>query len=115
MDDQSGKHDRGRGHPATRKSGLTAWNAADGRFTHTKPLAAGIGPTKNEGLEERYRDVKLLTPVPTKSGSINKFMPFSQVTSVTGESFYGARTIKVPYLSREESQVLLTELKKTLA
>jgi hypothetical protein len=74
-----------------------------------------IGPAKDDGLEERYRDVKFLTPVPTKSAGISKFMPFIQVTSVTGKSFFWARTIKVPYLSREESQVLLTELKKTLA
>ena len=76
--------------------------------------AVVIGPSKDDGPEERYRDVKFLTPVSTKSGGINKFMPFSQVTSVTGKSFFWARTIKVPYLSREESQVLLTELKKTL-
>ena len=77
--------------------------------------AVVIGPSKDDGPEERYRDVKFLTPVPTKSGGIDKFMPFSQVTSVTGKSFFWARTIKVPYLNREESQVLLTELKKTLA
>jgi hypothetical protein len=74
-----------------------------------------IGPSKDEGPEERYRDVKFLTPVPTTSSGIDKFMPFSQITIVTGKSFFWARTIKVPYLSREESQILLTELKKTLA
>jgi hypothetical protein len=31
---------------------------------------------------------------------------------LAGKSFYWARTIKVPYLSREESHLLLTEIKK---
>jgi hypothetical protein len=48
-----------------------------------------IGPAKDNGPEERYRDVRFLTPVPTKSGGIAKFMPFSRVTSVTGKSFFG--------------------------
>ncbi len=73
-----------------------------------------IGPAKDDGPDERFRNVKFLTPVPAKSGGIKKFMPFSQVVSVTGKSFFWARTIKVPYLSRDESQVLLTELKKAL-
>jgi hypothetical protein len=71
-----------------------------------------IGPAKDDGTEERYRDVKFLTPIPVKTTGIPKFMPFSQVSSVTGKSFFWARTIKVPYLSREEAQLLLTELKK---
>ena len=74
-----------------------------------------IGPSKDDGPEESYRDVKFLTPVPTRSGGISKFMPFSQVCSVTGKSFFWARKIKVPYLSREESQILLVKLKKILA
>jgi hypothetical protein len=74
-----------------------------------------IGPAKDGDPDERYRDVKFLTPVPNKKSDIQKFMPFSDVSSITGKSFFWARTIKVPYLSREESQVLLTELKKTLA
>jgi len=72
------------------------------------------GPVKNEGKGERYRDVKFLTPVPDRITGITKFMPFSQVSSVTGKSFFWARTIKVPYLSMEEAQLLLEELKKVL-
>lgn len=71
-----------------------------------------IGLAKDDGPDERYRDVKFLTPIPTKDTGIVKFMPFKQVTSITGKSFFWARTIKVPYLSREEAQNLLTELKK---
>lgn len=87
-------------------------------FSHKRvgivAAAVVIGPAKDNGPEERYREVKFLTPVPTKSGGISKFMPFSQVISVTGKTFFWARTIKVPYLNRDEAQVLLTELKKTL-
>jgi hypothetical protein len=73
-----------------------------------------VGPARDGGPEERYHDVKFLTPVPTKDAGILKFMPFSQVSSVTGKSFFWARTIKVPYLNREEAQLLLAELKKVL-
>ena len=74
-----------------------------------------MGPAKDDGPDERFRDVKFLTPVPAKGTGISKYMPFSQVTKVMGKNFYWARTIKVPYLSREEAQLLLDELKKVLA
>ncbi len=73
------------------------------------------GQAKNNGADERYRDVKFLTPVPSKDIGIKKFMPFNQVSTVLGKSFFWARTIKVPYLSREEAQQLLAELKKVVA
>lgn len=64
--------------------------------------------------DEMYRDVRFLTPVPKKEEPLSKFMSFSQVAQVTGKSFFWARTIKVPYLSREEALVLLEELRKAL-
>jgi hypothetical protein len=73
-----------------------------------------IGPARDDGPQQRYRDVKFLTPVPAKGTGIAKFMPFSQVTNFTGKGFFWARTIKVPYLSREEARLLLAELKKIL-
>jgi hypothetical protein len=73
-----------------------------------------IGPVKDDGSDEKYRDVKFLTSIPTRDQGIQKWMPFNQVSQVTGKSFYWARTIKVPYLSREEAEHLLVELKKTL-
>lgn len=73
-----------------------------------------VGSAKDEGPDERYRDVKFLTPVPTKDAGITKYMPFSQVSKVTGKSFFWARTIKVPYLSREEANVLLADLRNVL-
>jgi hypothetical protein len=74
-----------------------------------------IGPAKNNGADERYREVKFLAPVPSKDVGIQKFMSFSQVSTLLGKNFFWARTIKVPYLSREEGQQLLAELKKVVA
>jgi hypothetical protein len=41
-------------------------------------------------------------------------MPFSQVSKVIGKAFFWARTIKMPYLARDESRLLVTELRKLL-
>lgn len=73
-----------------------------------------IGPAKDDGADERYRDVKFLTPVPNKEVGIENFMPFSQVSTVLDKTFFWARTIKVPYLTGEEALQLLGELKKVL-
>lgn len=62
--------------------------------------------------EEWYRDVKFLTKKPNKVEGIIRYMTFSGVSAATGKSFFWARTIKVPYLSRAEADSLLTELKK---
>ena len=72
------------------------------------------GSVKSEEPEEKYRDVRFLTPVPKKEEGIRKAMSFGQVSQVTGKSFFWARTIKVPYLSRGEAEKLLDELKKVL-
>jgi len=74
-----------------------------------------IGPVKREGSDEQYRDVKFLTPVPNRQEGIKRFMPFSDVAKVTGKSFFWARTIKVPYLSRNEALSLLEELRRVLS
>ena len=71
-----------------------------------------IGRPKDDGPEERYRDVKFLTPKPARTEGIVSYMPFNEVSKVTGKSFFWARTIKVPYLMKEEAQVLLNELKR---
>jgi len=73
-----------------------------------------IGPLKKDGENEEYRDVRFLTKVPRREDGVVKYMPFSQVTQLLGKSFFWARTIKVPYLSREEAQQLLGELKNIL-
>jgi len=68
-----------------------------------------------ERLKESLRQVDILTPVPNKNSGIQKFMPFNQVSSLLGKTFFWARTIKVPYLNRDEAQHLLGELNKLLA
>jgi hypothetical protein len=73
-----------------------------------------LGPVKEDGPDENYRKVKFLTPIPKRDQGIQKRMPFSQVSQVTGKSFYWARTIKNPYLNREEAEHLLAELNKVL-
>lgn len=60
-----------------------------------------------------YRDLKWLTPVP-KKGEPLKYMPVPQIKQVTGCNFYWAKTMKPPFLNKEESVHLLGELKKVL-
>ncbi len=60
--------------------------------------------------ETLYRDVEFLTPIPKKGEAI-KAMPFGKVSEITGKSFFWARTIKVPYLSKDEAEKLAEELK----
>jgi hypothetical protein len=71
------------------------------------------GSVKREGEDEEYRDVRFLTPVPTRGATI-RAVPAAQVSQVTGKTFFWARTIKVPYLDREEAQRLLAEVKRVL-
>jgi len=58
--------------------------------------------------------LKWLTTVPKRSDTL-KYMPASQIKKVTGRNFWWAKTLKYPYLDREESNNLLEELKKVLA
>lgn len=73
-----------------------------------------IGPTKEDGPHEKYHDVRFLTAVPNREGGIQKAMPFSDVSAITGKSFFWARTLKVPYLSRDEANDLLEALNEVL-
>jgi len=78
-------------------------------------VAAGevIGPVRKDGIDQQYRDVRFLSAVPLRGQQI-KYMPFSDVSKITGQSFFWARTIKVPYLTRYEADLLLQELQKVL-
>jgi Holliday junction resolvase len=71
------------------------------------------GDIKAPDRSTLYRDIKFITPVP-QEGKPLRVMPFSKVSEITGRSFYWARTIKHPYLSKEEASTLLKELKKYL-
>ena len=65
----------------------------------------------DEGEDAYYRDVAFLTLVP-QSESDFKALSFAAVSKLLGKSFYWARTVKVPYLSKEESETLLKALKQ---
>ncbi len=73
------------------------------------------GLAKDNGPEEKYREARFLTPLPHKGADLEKFMSFSEVSAVLGKTFFWARTIKVPYLTIEEANSLLAELRKKLA
>ena len=68
------------------------------------------GDIKAPDANTLYRDVTFITPIPKKGEKI-KAMPFKMVSEITGKSFFWARTIKVPYLSKEEAENLANELK----
>ena len=67
------------------------------------------GSVKAPDDDTLYRDVDFITPIPKKGEKINA-MPFRMVSEITGKSFFWARTIKVPYLSKEEAESLAKEL-----
>ncbi|HDX8645280.1 MULTISPECIES: hypothetical protein [unclassified Aeromonas] len=71
------------------------------------------GSIKIPDEETLYRDVEFLTPIPKKGEAI-KAMPFGKVAEITGKSFFWARTIKVPYLSKDEAEILAKELRDHL-
>lgn len=60
-----------------------------------------------------YREVEFLTPVPSREGNLG-YMPFAKVSEFLTKSFFWARTIKVPYLTKAEALLLVEELKKYL-
>lgn len=70
--------------------------------------------SKTNGDYEKYVDVQFLTQKPKKEEGIKKSLSFSEVREILGKNFYWARTIKVPYLSKEESNLLLEHLKERL-
>ncbi|GJL68314.1 MAG: hypothetical protein NPIRA06_09490 [Nitrospirales bacterium] len=76
------------------------------------------GEVKSEVKEDNeqdglYRDLRWLTPKPTK-GSPYKYMPAWQIKQVMDRNFWWAKTMKAPYLSKEEAGKLLEALKTTL-
>lgn len=87
-------------------------------FSHkgTGLVAAGRvkkGDIKSLDDETLYRDVEFLTPTPKKEQTIGA-IPFWKVSEITGKSFFWARTIKVPYLSKDEAENLVVESKAYL-
>ena len=84
-------------------------------FSHKWTGIVAAGRVKNGSIqspddETLYRDVEFITPIPKKGPEI-KAMPFRKVSEIVGHGFFWARTIKVPYLSKEEAEDLAKELK----
>jgi hypothetical protein len=70
---------------------------------------------KEDGAADAmYRELRWLTPKPEK-GSNLRAMPVSQIRHVTGRNFYWAKTMKPPFLKKEDAEHLLEHLKKVLA
>jgi hypothetical protein len=88
-------------------------------FYHTSVglVAAGevCGPVKKKCEEELYRNVKFLTPIPNRESGFLAAMSPSEIVKATDRNFFWARTIKVPYLSREEALSLVAKLSQVLA
>jgi hypothetical protein len=69
---------------------------------------------KEDGpADAMYRDLKWLTPKPSK-GKTFKAMSVAEIKQVTGRSFYWAKTMKPPYLNKEDAACLLKNLKSIL-
>lgn len=64
--------------------------------------------------EEGFVNVKWLTETPIKETGIRNYLPFYKVTELLDHGFFWARTLKTPYLSKEESKLLVDELKKVI-
>lgn len=99
-----------------------SFNKGDIVFIYHKGLGiVAAGEVKGEVVDDpahpheaMYRKLKWLTPIP-KKGKDLKFMPVWQIKKVTGRNFWWAKTMKAPFLNKEESSQLLAELKKVLA
>ncbi|MBB5330075.1 hypothetical protein [Tunturiibacter gelidoferens] len=77
------------------------------------------GQVKSEVREDAaadamYRELKWLTPKPAKGKAFN-FMTVSQIKQVTGRNFWWAKTMKAPFLNKEDTAHLLENLKEILA
>jgi hypothetical protein len=66
-------------------------------------------PVRSPDSETLYREVEFITPVPKRNKQL-KAMPFGMVSEIVDKSFYWARTIKVPYLTKQEAKRLTEEL-----
>lgn len=71
------------------------------------------GPVRAPESETLYRDVEFMTPTPERGTEVVG-MPFGTVSEITGKSFFWARTIKVPYLTKDEAENLASELRTYL-
>lgn len=82
-------------------------------LSHTGFGIVGVCKVEGNVIEKDdytwYRKAKFLTPKPDKNKPL-KSMPFWKVKEILSKNFYWAKTIKVPYLSKREADLLLKEL-----
>lgn len=71
------------------------------------------GPVRASEPGTLYREVEYITPIPHRGTEVVG-MPFGIASEVAGKSFFWARTIKVPYLTKDEAENLANELRKYL-
>ena len=78
-------------------------------------IGAGIIKTSTVGeviaRDELYHTVDLLTPVIKNEKDI-RCISASELCNMLGKNFYFASTIKSPYLSAAEAEIVIEELKK---
>lgn len=78
-------------------------------------IGAGIIKTssvkENPGEDELYHTVDLLTPAIKDKDDI-RYISASELCSLLNKNFYFASTIKSPYLSAGEAELIIEELKK---
>jgi hypothetical protein len=76
-------------------------------------VATGVvsGPVCSDGQDDQYRDVRLLTPMPSSGTGMPPRMTPKQISKVTGKDFFWGKTIKLPYLDRDDVGRLLSEVR----
>jgi len=67
----------------------------------------GTAPHNFENDDERYWDVEYLTKVPSRFEPPYAALSVAEIREITGLNFYWPKTIKVPYLTVEQSDKLL--------
>jgi hypothetical protein len=96
-----------------------SFNKGDIAFLYHKGYCiVAAGEVKSDVKEDApadamYRDLKWLTPKPAK-GKTLKAMSVAQIKHVTGRNFYWAKTMKPPYLNKDDAAHLLASLKSNL-
>lgn len=101
------------------KSIVHSFNKGDIVFLYHKGRGiVAAGEVKSDVKEDAaadamFRDLKWLTTKPARNVPL-KFMPVPQIKEVTGRNFWWAKTMKAPFLNKEEAAHLLGELKKAL-
>ena len=79
-------------------------------------IGAGIiidsTPSKDSANDECYRSVKLLTPKLRKDSDIKALSPSELRKTLNNRGFYYAATVKVPYLSADDSLLLVNVLRQ---